>query len=706
MATVNKRKKKVAVRQQDAIPLPHDGPLLYHILEDQKKKKRFRDQETQELQQHSDPSLNDRNAVLHKALQLLILSATANSGADSGSLFPEVDVGAHLPAATLVYPEEKEAQVLLQTLQTCEQIQHQLSALQTYKTRLLQRRQHNHRRRSRKIPDSGYEEEDDDESEDEESDHQDVDDATNHDKRMWLCLAALYRILLEWAASYQTPLPLRKSIHSLLDTVWRLALNDETTRNPAQSTSSALHLLTISFDSVLESITDQGSHTAIECGGSEQGDSIIQYLYDTTGALRMWRKPVQTLDVVLTLAQLHDTQAHSSRDQSTPEVEATGQSLETDHMSNNDNGGHVRSPQPVLSTRSLDRVWPYLQHLTSTQLLSSVQQHRMNKSSIQSPSQKYGRSSLEAMDYVDNDDDDATLEQAIQAALLVKSLLETLHHTITNTQSGQTEAASGVVPSLVCCRVLSRLTWSLLAWPWTPTESLVVVAMAHGQLLSCVDLLHEGEEKEESRSENKQDDGDYLFRWKSHLQRTSNIHNVDQPFHLAELPRAFWLQGLLAAAATDRNLFGVDSSSVAPQQQEQRKEPLVWVFLEELTELVTNAVDPEVRLVAIKGLRTLTNRCTTYIWQNNRREQQDAASSTSTAHCAPFDCTVVVDRLLECVLSAWENPPTRRLSNAIPPLFDAALDLSYSLRLSFSPAQETGDKKNRQPPVKQQQHVP
>ena len=70
----------------------------------------------------------------------------------------------------------------------------------------------------------------------------------------------------------------------------------------------------------------------------------------------------------------------------------------------------------------------------------------------------------------------------------------------------------------------------------------------------------------------------------------SNIQNIDTPFHLAKLPHTFWLQGLLAAAAMDRNLFGMDSSSVVPQRQEQQKEPPVWVFLEELTKLVANTV--------------------------------------------------------------------------------------------------------------------
>ena len=56
----------------------------------------------------------------------------------------------------------------------------------------------------------------------------------------------------------------------------------------------------------------------------------------------------------------------------------------------------------------------------------------------------------------DNDDEleeDELEHEEEKQWIMLTMMMTILHHTIPNTQSGQTEAASGVVPPLVCCRV-------------------------------------------------------------------------------------------------------------------------------------------------------------------------------------------------------------------------------------------------------------
>ena len=72
----------------------------------------------------------------------------------------------------------------------------------------------------------------------------------------------------------------------------------------------------------------------------------------------------------------------------------------------------------------------------------------------------------------------------------------------------------------------------------------------------------------------------------------------------------------------------------------------------------SDEADPGVRLAALKGIHTLISRCVTRITQDEVLTAFQVQAMEKTTETA-----------LEIVLQAWEDPPNRRLGNAIPSLF-------------------------------------
>ncbi|KAL7572577.1 hypothetical protein ACA910_000394 [Epithemia clementina (nom. ined.)] len=697
-------KTKLAVRQQEAVVLPHDGPL-YHLLITQNHSKQDKNyalflddkgplpqqqghtrsvQSNQDYENYNhnksavllDIVCKEEDVVSQKALDLLISTSVGANDAweDSVKLkkHEAEDGDPRTTSSTITAapygPEtslpEKEALALMRNLRSCRLIQHQLAALQLYKSRLLQHQQQEHSLEIKKprSPDSSDDE-----------DHRNTVDSTspenaarrnysnsaiddNDTAPLWLVYAALYRILLEWSASFETPLPLRKCIHSVLDSLWKM--KPLTSALPRTNTSATTTLLSVSFVNILESITNQTVH-----------------LPQSDMAARFWQSPVHSLDVLFSAAQLHDDGDKDPK----ATIAATG------HHDTRD----VSSGETSLVSNFLQRVWPFLQWLTSTQLLPSIESMVRPQYALDSPADqpyhqqtKHNILSSRATTSVE-DDVAENLKNAIQLSSLTKTLLEAFPILLAKHEG--LKDFQDKLPSLFCRDVLSKLTWSLLACPWTPTESLVVVAMAHGHVLSGNVFSNDDKEKEGNGTSKVSAMGNAL-NWKSQL---NSSFNTDQPVSLPELPWAVWLQGLLAAAATDEDLFGIDPAKNA------------------IAGAAVPTLDPEVRLVGIKGLRTLSNRCSSFVltlYRNNQREEATAIRVLDKENEAvQLDCSRVVDELMECILAAWESPPTRKLANAIPPLFEAALDLSFLIASTSRQQQRNAEGDSRQNPPNQLQ---
>ena len=74
--------------------------------------------------------------------------------------------------------------------------------------------------------------------------------------------------------------------------------------------------------------------------------------------------------------------------------------------------------------------------------------------------------------------------------------------------------------------------------------------------------------------------------------------------------------------------------------------------------------DPEVRLASLKGIRTLCSRSITLLDSGNSPHHPDVVAIMQSA----------TDTFLEIVLQAWENPPNRKMGNALPSVFQSIVD--------------------------------
>ena len=87
-------------------------------------------------------------------------------------------------------------------------------------------------------------------------------------------------------------------------------------------------------------------------------------------------------------------------------------------------------------------------------------------------------------------------------------------------------------------------------------------------------------------------------------------------------------------------------------------------------EMVRQAMDPEVRLAAIKGIRTLVSRSMTLLLAGT----DHPAGASKIGHVGIPIMQEVSDTCLEITLQAWENPPTRKMASSLPSVFQAIVD--------------------------------
>jgi Putative death-receptor fusion protein (DUF2428) len=133
---------------------------------------------------------------------------------------------------------------------------------------------------------------------------------------------------------------------------------------------------------------------------------------------------------------------------------------------------------------------------------------------------------------------------------------------------------------------------------------------------------------------------------RSIAQRTREIAEDN---NLPSLNSLHAIQGI-AVYIPDELLFFLPTSLL--------EDPFAPYFLKQCTQ----AIDPPTRLAALRSLQTLINRCCYFI---ERNRSQALASFEYLEKLSQQSLSVVMD--------AWENPPGRQVSGAIPGLFNSII---------------------------------
>ena len=95
-------------------------------------------------------------------------------------------------------------------------------------------------------------------------------------------------------------------------------------------------------------------------------------------------------------------------------------------------------------------------------------------------------------------------------------------------------------------------------------------------------------------------------------------------------------------------------------------------LMDDCQQLVVQATDPEVRLSALKGIRTLLSRIHTALSPSaNEKQGKSRDRLRQTVHQWSSSSSQPGAALMEVILQAWENPPTRKLASALPALFES-----------------------------------
>jgi hypothetical protein len=195
--------------------------------------------------------------------------------------------------------------------------------------------------------------------------------------------------------------------------------------------------------------------------------------------------------------------------------------------------------------------------------------------------------------------------------------------------------------------------WALLSCRAVSEPSLQIIGIAYGRV--CVWPYHTNTHTNTSESV----DPDALV---AKLQK-----DWSRLPELSDLARAVVVQGL-AATLPDQTLFA--------HRHEDMETPIdMSTLMDTFCDLATGAIDPDVRLAALKGFRTLTSRSLTALVVDNSDSDRLATRNLSFA---------LAQQSLKVVMQAWESPPTRRLANAIPPLFDSVVNLLRRLDQDWS----------------------
>ena len=212
------------------------------------------------------------------------------------------------------------------------------------------------------------------------------------------------------------------------------------------------------------------------------------------------------------------------------------------------------------------------------------------------------------------------MRQALELAHVLKAVLRL--------SSGNDET---VVVGTTNQRILLQdFLWTLLACRAVPVDDLSTVAIAYGYV------------------RNVGTSSSSRFRDKTTTLNATVWLEHEKAKDLSELSRAVLWQGLAVTASVEQ-LLAVDDDQGGSRML------LLQVFWSSFEQLALESPNPEVRLVALKGIRTLVSRCQTI---ENYEPYRDLFAD-------------LAQKTLDVVMRCWEKPPTRKLASAISSLFQS-----------------------------------
>ena len=418
------------------------------------------------------------------------------------------------------------ALTLIIRLKVAPQVHDQLQALQAYRSNLLHQRKH-------KQP--------------QENNSNSNDNNANQDHEV------LYRVLLEWFLSYQTPLPLRRAIQSNLEVL--LQEEHESSSNDNNNNSFQQTQIT-----------------------------VLSSLWTNQAA---WQQPLHSLQEALNYGTTHDILLQ--------------------------NTSYVQQMLQFLADYAKEQLQPILEPV--------LNDYSNNK----------GNNDQEAF-FVEAQVSNA-IQLGVQWAGIVKTILsDAFSMVIADQENNKNNSDHRLLPIL---QSLQDFIWQLLLCRITPTDALSNLGMAYSRVLF---LIHPPLSTRNGVS--------------YQLQQIISSQST-----LTSLTAIAIVQGM--AAVVPIRIMLTESHAFQTYFQTQCRQ-----------------ADPGVRLAALKGIHTLVSRCLTRVTTTSDGGNSSTASSSSSIDREELQAIQgMIQGTLEIVLQAWENPPNRRLGNAIPSLFQKLVSL-------------------------------
>ena len=606
---------RTSLKSNDPIPLPHDGPLHAGLVASQQQQQQQQGQQQPNWQENHT---HENNVVFQTALKCLQPTLV-------GSSDPQEDIRHNEGASSRIVQ-------LIRTLQTAKHIKDQLQALQIYRGNVVQEQKQQQQQQEETKSETEGEKE----------------NSSPHLSSSSLWRAVLYRMLLEWFLSHETPLPLRRAIQANLEFM-------------EVQEQEAMQLQTIGEEKEKASISSI----------AEQRAQVVQSIYCSAyqdyddeklqGTASCWQQPLHSLyealncynstkkDILLDPSQIQHVlvylKHHAKNDlepilASLVQGEASEEPFEV---------------EPLSTTTTAD--------MTSTQTTTNTT--RASTSFV----------------FVEQSVTDA-IQRSIQLAAILKTILAEAPSlaitAVTSQATTETTPSSGSHDNTYHhpqqLPFFQDFLWSLISCRHTPTDALSKLGMTYSRVL----LLQKpplyywpesiGAEGSVDTANVMDDDGQSSESSHSYTRISTQLSQLADPNHryssgsnnkssTNQLIIIAIVQGLAATVPTPVMLQ--DSRYFLQYFQQQSNEP-----------------DPEVRLAALKGILALISRCLTRLLalkdNNNGDNDDNAHTSNDATPLTALEFRAVQEMAqisLEIVLQAWENPPNRRLGNSIPSLF-------------------------------------
>jgi Putative death-receptor fusion protein (DUF2428) len=635
----------LAVKGNDAIPFPHDGPIYRRLVHQQQLRPDpavLNGDEPTVLQQQNENASSAATDSIQRCLALLM-----RQDWNLTRVIPQVEKAApespferlvHCMLSKLLYwqaGDVSDATTKGTAPPPPPRVQDQLQALQAFKSSLLQlqQQQATQRKEQQQATETKL-------SNDEQRNLDDDDAAL---------VALVYDILLEFSCASQTTLPLRRAMHSnclaLREYYYEYCCIGCSGRNNDDDGDAARALVLTNVEQdLLESITSPPVVGSNDMGHGQHGTVVC------------WDKPLHSLEGYVSYLSLWTDKNQKSRQQK--------QQLSPSSSSS------PPPPSPPLDSARAVKLSLRFMHVAAASLLPTLQAHDFSSStgssrlSLQQDA-AVSSSATAIMMAETGTVNDAAVQDAVQIAILYSTLAD-----LCPTRNGDHDEKAITGNWLDICggsqeeeaaTSATTFSWShflasLLACCLVSTDALPSVGVAYGRAVVTESSLNKNNEWIELLVQ--QDNGDEVTTgWSLHM--------------FPDLPRAFAVQGVAACISNQDLLFSQGSNNRNPAPL-----PLL-VFLKVFASMAQSAIDPEVRLIALKGLRTLTSRCRAML---TKSQMQANDSVSSAASIVQYDAMqTVAQHVLEIVLEAWDCPPTRKLASQIPALFESVVELQDQL---------------------------